>query len=69
LKNQKTNKATPQKTENNNNNKIFRKRRKKPSQQEKYNKSWAVVAHTFNLSTWEAEVGGFLSLRPAWSKE
>jgi hypothetical protein len=25
------------------------------------------VAHTFNPSTREAEVGGFLSLRPAWS--
>jgi hypothetical protein len=29
----------------------------------------AVVAHTFNPSTWEAEAGGFLSLRPAWSTE
>jgi hypothetical protein len=28
---------------------------------------WAVVAHAFNPSTWEAEAGGFLSLRPAWS--
>jgi hypothetical protein len=26
-----------------------------------------VVVHTFNPSTWEAEAGGFLSLRPAWS--
>jgi hypothetical protein len=26
-----------------------------------------VVAHTFNPSTREAEAGGFLSLRPAWS--
>jgi hypothetical protein len=25
-----------------------------------------VVAHAFNPSTWEAEAGGFLSLRPAW---
>jgi outer membrane biosynthesis protein TonB len=25
---------------------------------------WAVVAHTFNSSTWEAEAGGFLSTRP-----
>jgi hypothetical protein len=25
------------------------------------------VAHTFNPSTWEAETGGFLSSRPAWS--
>jgi hypothetical protein len=27
------------------------------------------VAHTFNPSTWEAEAGGFLSSRPAWSTE
>jgi hypothetical protein len=27
-----------------------------------------VVAHTFNPSTREAEAGGFLSSRPAWSK-
>ena len=26
-----------------------------------------VVAHAFNPSTWEAETGGFLSSRPAWS--
>jgi hypothetical protein len=26
-----------------------------------------VVVHAFNPSTWEAEVGGFLSSRPAWS--
>jgi hypothetical protein len=26
-----------------------------------------MVAHTFNPSTWEAEAGGFLSSRPAWS--
>jgi hypothetical protein len=26
-----------------------------------------VVAHTFNPSTWEAEAGGFLSSRLAWS--
>jgi hypothetical protein len=31
--------------------------------------SRAVVAHAFNPSTWEAEAGGFLSLRPAWSTE
>jgi major histocompatibility complex class I len=29
----------------------------------------AVVAHTFNPSTWEAEAGGFLGSRPAWSTE
>jgi major histocompatibility complex class I len=28
-----------------------------------------VVAHTFNPSIWEAEAGGFLSSRPAWSTE
>ena len=27
------------------------------------------VAHAFNPSTWEAEAGGFLNLRPAWSTE
>jgi major histocompatibility complex class I len=31
--------------------------------------SWAVVMHAFNPSTWEAEAGGFLSSRPAWSTE
>jgi hypothetical protein len=25
------------------------------------------VVHAFNPSTWEAEAGGFLSSRPAWS--
>jgi hypothetical protein len=28
-----------------------------------------VLAHAFNPSTWEAEAGGFLSLRLAWSTE
>jgi hypothetical protein len=28
-----------------------------------------VMAHTFYPSTREAEAGGFLSLRPAWSTE
>ena len=32
-------------------------------------KCWAVIAHTFSPSIWEAVVGGFLSLRPAWSTE
>jgi hypothetical protein len=33
--------------------------------------SWLVVAHAFNLSTQEAEaeVGGSLSSRPAWSTD
>jgi hypothetical protein len=34
----------------------------------KFNKySQVVVAHAFNPSTQEAEAGGFLSSRPAWS--
>jgi hypothetical protein len=28
-----------------------------------------VVVQAFNPSTWEAEAGGFLSSRPAWSTE
>jgi hypothetical protein len=32
-----------------------------------FKSSRAVVAHAFNPSTWEAETGKFLSLRPAWS--
>jgi hypothetical protein len=28
-----------------------------------------VVAHAFDPSTWEAEAGGFLSSRQAWSTE
>jgi hypothetical protein len=28
-----------------------------------------VVTHTLNSSTWEAEAGRFLSLRPTWSIE
>jgi hypothetical protein len=31
--------------------------------------SQTVVAHAFNPSIWEAEAGGFLSSRPAWSTE
>jgi hypothetical protein len=31
--------------------------------------SQAVVAHAFNPSTWEAEAGGSLSSRSAWSTE
>jgi hypothetical protein len=29
--------------------------------------SWAVIVHSFNPSTQEAEIGRVLSLRPAWS--
>jgi hypothetical protein len=35
----------------------------------KEKEGWVMVAHTFNPSTWEAEAGGFLSLRPAWYTE
>jgi hypothetical protein len=28
-----------------------------------------MVTHAFNPSTWEAEAGGFLSLKPVWSTE
>jgi hypothetical protein len=35
----------------------------------KKNYSRAVVAPAFDPSTWEAEAGGFLSSRPAWSTE
>jgi hypothetical protein len=35
----------------------------------KRQKEPGVVAHIFNPSTWEAEAGGFLSSRPAWSTE
>jgi hypothetical protein len=30
---------------------------------------WAVVAHTFNPSTWEAEAGRSLSPSPVWSTQ
>jgi major histocompatibility complex class I len=33
----------------------------------KTSKKPGVVAHAFDPSTWEAEAGGFLSSRPAWS--
>jgi major histocompatibility complex class I len=35
----------------------------------KYLLGQAVVAQAFNPSTWDAQAGGFLSLRPAWSTE
>jgi hypothetical protein len=41
----------------------------KMSQENRHKKHFmlGVVAHAFNSSTQEAEAGGFLSLRPAWS--
>jgi hypothetical protein len=41
----------------------IRKRKKEKT------KKQGVVAHAFNPSTREAEAGGFLSSRPAWSTE
>ena len=31
--------------------------------------SWALEVHAFNNSTWEAEAGGFVILRPAWTSQ
>jgi hypothetical protein len=45
------------------------KRLKGEPKDKKLGWSRAVVVHTFNPSTWEAEAGGFLSSRPAWSTE
>lgn len=35
----------------------------------KRERSQTVVEHPFKSSTWEAEMGRSLSLRPAWSRE
>jgi hypothetical protein len=43
------------------------KQNKTKQNKTKKKNSRAVVAHAFNPSTWEAEAGGFLSFRPAWS--
>jgi hypothetical protein len=45
----------------------YEKLKDNPTQ--KYILGRAVVAHAFNPSTWEAEVGGFLSSKPTWSTE
>jgi hypothetical protein len=34
----------------------------------KQESGWAVVAHAFNPSSWEAEADRFLSSRPAWTR-
>jgi hypothetical protein len=41
--------------------------KKKKTEEDIRRWSQAVVAHTFNPSTWEAEACRFLSSRPAWS--
>jgi hypothetical protein len=46
-----------------------RKRKEKKRKEKKRKEKPGVVAHAFNLSTQEAEAGGFLSSRPAWSTE
>jgi hypothetical protein len=40
-----------------------------PTKNTKKKAMLGVVAHTFNISTGEAEAGGFLSSRPTWSTE
>jgi hypothetical protein len=40
---------------------------KRVKEQRKRKLKQDVVAHAFNPSTREAEAGGFLSLRPAWT--
>jgi hypothetical protein len=48
-------------------------KRQKTNKQTNTQGNWyterGMVAHAFNPSTWEAEAGGFLSSRPAWSTE
>jgi hypothetical protein len=48
-------------------NKNKKKKNKNKTQVLKQNKTLGVVAHAFNPSTREAETGGFLNSRPAWS--
>jgi hypothetical protein len=43
----------------------FRTQKPCTKKKKKKKKSGAVMAHSFNPSTWEAEAGGFLSSRPA----
>jgi hypothetical protein len=38
-----------------------------PARVKNLSQKQGVVVHAFNPSTQEAEAGGFLSLRPAWS--
>jgi hypothetical protein len=43
------------------------KTKQNKTKQSKTTRKPGVVAHAYNPSTWEAEAGGFLSSRPAWS--
>jgi hypothetical protein len=47
----------------------FVSKKPKPKKKKKKKKKPGMVAHAFNPSTREAEAGGFLSSRPAWSTE
>ena len=38
-------------------------------EKQEHSSSRAVMAHSFNHSTWVAEAGGFLSSKPDWSCE
>jgi hypothetical protein len=63
-----TARATQRNPVSKNKNKTKQTDRQTDRQKEKENdQSWAMVVHAFNPSTWEAEAGGFLSSRPAWS--
>jgi hypothetical protein len=55
-----------QQQQKNKKNKKTKKTKNKKQKQKKNNQPGSVA---FNPSTWEAEAGGFLSLRPAWSTE
>jgi hypothetical protein len=46
---------------------VRRKKRRRFIVDKRESKVAGMVAHTFNSSTREAEAGGFLSSRPAWS--
>jgi hypothetical protein len=55
-------------------NKKEKKKKRKKGKKERTKKNFdrgkpGVEAHAFNPSTQEAEAGGFLSSRPAWSTE
>jgi hypothetical protein len=47
----------------------MREREREKERERERENGQAVVAHAFIPNTLEAEAGGFLSLRPAWSTE